>query len=114
MLTWRYSTLHDYDTFPLFVIFSLVVLTLNIHTDSITPDQTASMVVQLKSEQVRLKGTDDEPWIFCNRKYRSSFLGMENFDQKHRKWLYFASQILSDYPKHLAVSELATDMLKDR
>ena len=114
LLTWRYPTLHDYDTFPMFAIFALMVLALNIHTDKISPDQTASLVDQLATEQERLKGTDDDPWIFWNRKYRSSFLGMENFDQKHRKWLYFASQILSDYPKHLAVSELATDMLKDR
>ena len=108
LLTWRYTTLHDYDTFPLFVIFALMVLALNIHTDKISPHQTASLVAQLAAEQERLKGT------FWNRKYRSSFLGMENFDQKHRKWLNFASQIQSDNPKHLEVSELATDMLKDR
>ncbi len=114
LLTWRYPTFHDYDTFPMFAIFALMVLALNIHTDKISPDQTASMVDQLATEQERLKGTDDDPWILWNRNYRSSFLGMETFDQKHRKWLYFASQIKSDYPKHLAVSELATDMLKDR
>jgi hypothetical protein len=114
LLTRRYPNLHDYDTTPMFVIFTMIVLALNIHTDSISKEQTALLVTHLNAEHDRLKGTEDDPWILTNRKYRSSFLGMETFDQKHRKWLYFASQIQSEYPAHDEVSKLAAQMLLDR
>ena len=36
LLTWRYPTLHDYDTMPMFVTFALILLALYIHPDRVS------------------------------------------------------------------------------
>ena len=114
LLSWRYPSLRDYDDFPLFVIFALIVLALNVRTKEISREQSALLVAKMTEEEIRLRGDEECPWIFNNRKFRSSFLGMETFDQMHKKWMYFASELLTNHSEHVEVADLAKLMLSDR